>query len=136
MAKIKRPRKPKGKGNGPRAKSETTQRPEALKMAKYLFSYEREYTKDKKGRLVRVTTKDDPVTRDDIRFTLKGRRVIDLDEILHAWGPNALKHFEKSGYLRRDTLVKDQYWITAKCAENYALDVPTLANGARVPFPD
>ncbi len=80
----------------------------------------REYTVDSQGRRVRVFTRDNWCTPENVREWLLGHRVVEIDEALEHVSRAVLRFLIDGDYLRKDRRA-GFYWNTAKAARKYAL---------------
>lgn len=110
----------------------TTQTFEARVAAAYNAATEEpQYRTDVQGRTVRVFTKENPLSWEDVRHFYMNRRVVEEDECLEAIGYNGFRTQVASGNIRK---MSGFYWVTKKAATRYKLPRPVVANGAVCDF--
>lgn len=108
------------------ARSVRTQNENTMKIARAMFSDEREFTLDAKGRKVRVFTRENPCTREDVMTLVKGVRGFDEGEALETVGLNVFNYMKQQGYIVKYMPTSDIWMLTTKAQEAYGLPTPAV----------
>ena len=83
-------------------------------------SFGNEFTEDADGRKIRLFTKENWCTSEDVRDWLIGNRIVEIEDALEFVSKAVLRFLISGDFIRRDD-ANGFYWVTAKAAKKYEL---------------